>query len=43
MGVLSLLFILIPFLPGIRDIPRILPLHRLIWREHYRALRARGP
>jgi hypothetical protein len=43
MGVLSLLFILIPFLPGIRDLPRLLPLHRLIWREHYRTLRARTP
>lgn len=43
MGVLSLLFILIPFLPGIRDLPRLLPLHRLIWREHYRELRARTP
>jgi hypothetical protein len=43
MGVLSLLFILIPFLPGIRDLPRVLPLHRLIWREHYRRLRPRAP
>lgn len=32
MAVLSLLFISIPFLPGIRDVPRALPLHRLIWR-----------
>ncbi|HVR05991.1 MAG TPA: hypothetical protein VMS02_08110 [Solirubrobacteraceae bacterium] len=38
MGVLSLAFICIPFLPGIREIPRWAPLHRLIWREHYRAL-----
>jgi hypothetical protein len=37
MGLLSLLFILIPFLPGIRSIPRWIPVHKLIWREHYRA------
>jgi hypothetical protein len=34
--VLALTFVCVPFLPGIRDIPRLLPLHRLIWREHYR-------
>ncbi len=37
MGVLSLLFIFIPFLPGVRELPRVIPIHRLIWREHYRA------
>jgi hypothetical protein len=37
MSVLSLAFILIPFIPGIRSIPRWIPVHRLIWREHYRA------
>ena len=36
MGVLSLAFVLIPFLPGIRDIPRRIPIYKLIWREHYR-------
>ena len=43
MGVLSLAFILIPFLPGIRDIPRRIPVYKLIWRDHYRAQRAGGP
>jgi hypothetical protein len=38
MGVLSLALILIPFIPGVRDIPRWIPLYRLIWRNHYRAL-----
>ena len=38
MGVLSLAFICIPFTPGIRDLPRRIPLYRLIWREHYRSL-----
>jgi hypothetical protein len=36
--VLSLLLICIPLIPGLRDIPRWIPLHRLIWREHYRSL-----
>jgi hypothetical protein len=38
MAVLSLAFICIPFIPGIRSIPRRVPLYRLIWREHYRSL-----
>jgi len=38
MGVLSLAFVCIPFLPIIRDLPRRIPVHRLIWREHYAAL-----
>jgi hypothetical protein len=39
MGVLSLALILIPFIPGVRDIPRWVPLYRFIWRDHYRELR----
>ena len=35
MGVLSLGLILIPFLPGIRDIPRLISVHKLIWRDWY--------
>ena len=38
MGVLSLAFILVPFIPGVRDLPRRLPVYKLIWRDHYRAL-----
>jgi hypothetical protein len=38
MGVLSVAFILIPFLPGVRDLPRRIPIYRLIWRDHYRTL-----
>ena len=41
MGVLSLAFILVPFIPGVRDIPRWIPIYRLIWRDHYRALAQR--
>ncbi len=42
MGVLTLAFILIPFIPGVRDLPRRIPIYKLIWRDHYRAQRA-GP
>jgi len=33
---LSLLFLLLPFIPGLRALPRKLKVYRLIWREHYR-------
>ena len=31
----TLLLVLIPFVPGLRQLPRVLPLHRLIWRRYY--------
>jgi hypothetical protein len=31
-GVATLLLLAIPFLPGLRDIPRWVPMHRLVWR-----------
>ena len=36
MMVLSLALLLVPFLPGVRSIPRLVGIHRLIWRQHYR-------
>jgi hypothetical protein len=36
MAVLTLLFVLVPFIPGVRSIPRYVPVYRLIWRDHYR-------
>jgi hypothetical protein len=36
MGVLSLAFVCIPFIPGLRTLPRHLGLYRVIWRDHYR-------
>jgi hypothetical protein len=36
MGILSIALILVPFIPGVRDLPRLIPVYRLIWREHYR-------
>ena len=32
-GAATLLLLLIPFIPGLRDIPRWIPVHRLIWRD----------
>jgi len=32
-GVATILLLLIPFIPGLRDIPRWIPVHRLIWRR----------
>jgi hypothetical protein len=36
MGLLSLAFVCIPFIPGLRTLPRHLRVYRLIWRDHYR-------
>ena len=35
---LSLALILLPLIPGARSVPSVIPVHRLIWREHYRQL-----
>src|SRR5262249_54926514 len=32
-GIATLLLLAIPFIPGLRDIPRLIPIHRLIWRS----------
>jgi hypothetical protein len=32
-GIATLLLLAIPFLPGLRDIPKLIPLYRLIWRS----------
>jgi hypothetical protein len=39
MLVLSVLLVLVPFIPGLRDIPRWIPIHKLIWRRHYAEMR----
>ena len=36
MGILSLAFVCIPFIPGLKGLPRHLGVHRAIWRDHYR-------
>src|SRR5215467_9255208 len=32
-GIGTLLLLAVPFIPGLRDIPRLIPVHRLIWRD----------
>ena len=36
MMVLTLGLMFLPFIPGLRSIPRWIPVHRLIWRDYYR-------
>jgi hypothetical protein len=36
MMLLSLALILVPFIPGLRSLPRHVGVYRLIWRDHYR-------
>ena len=36
MMVLTLALMFVPWIPVLRDIPRWIPVHRLVWREHYR-------
>jgi hypothetical protein len=31
-GLATLLLLAVPFIPGLRDVPRLIPVHRLIWR-----------
>jgi hypothetical protein len=35
-GVATILLLAIPFIPGLRDIPRLVPVHRIIWRNWHR-------
>ena len=41
MALLTLLLALVPLIPGLRSIPRLIPVHRLIWRDYYRS--QKGP
>ena len=36
MILLTLVLTLLPFIPGLRSVPRLVPVYRLIWRDHYR-------
>ncbi|HZO75027.1 MAG TPA: cytochrome b N-terminal domain-containing protein [Ktedonobacteraceae bacterium] len=40
MGILTTLLVLFPFLPYLKRLPYYLGVHRLIWREYYRDVRA---
>lgn len=35
MALLTLVFVLVPFIPGLRSLPRYLGVHRLIWRRQH--------
>ncbi len=35
MTALTIALALVPFIPGLRDVPRWVPIHRLIWRRYY--------
>jgi hypothetical protein len=39
MLLLTALLLLVPVIPGLRDIPRWIPIHKLIWRQHYAEMR----
>jgi hypothetical protein len=39
MMLLTVVLALIPFIPGLRSVPRWTGVYRLIWREHYRTVR----
>jgi hypothetical protein len=36
MMLLTVGLMLVPWIPGVRSIPRWIPIHRLVWRDHYR-------
>jgi len=38
-AVLGIGLALVPYLPGVRDLPRRLGIYRLVWRRHYRTSR----
>jgi len=40
MAILTLALIFLPYIPGLNQLPELLGVHRLIWREHYREVRA---
>lgn len=37
-GILFALLVFLPWIPGLNKLPRILPVHRLIWRDWYKEL-----
>lgn len=43
MMLLTVLLALVPFIPGLRTIPRKVKIYRLIWKEHYRSLESGPP
>jgi len=42
MIILTILLALVPFIPGLRSVPRWTRIYRLIWRNHYREVEGSG-
>jgi hypothetical protein len=42
-GLATILLLLVPFIPGLRDIPRLVPVHRLVWRRWHQTAQPAGP
>ncbi|MHB1584414.1 MAG: cytochrome b N-terminal domain-containing protein [Acidimicrobiales bacterium] len=42
-GVATILLLAVPFVPGLRDVPRLVPVHRLVWRSWNRSSGSQGP
>ena len=42
-GLGTILLLLVPFIPGLRDIPRAIPVYRLIWRSWYKSSKPPAP
>jgi hypothetical protein len=44
-GAATVLLLAVPFIPGLRDVPRLIPIHRLVWRDWNRSQQtpATGP
>lgn len=40
-GIFMLALLTLPFIPGLRDIPRWIPIHKLVWKHYYRDNAAR--
>jgi len=41
MIVLSVILILVPFIPGVRSIPKWIPIYKLVWRDYYKGVATR--
>lgn len=37
-GILFMLLVFLPWIPGLNKLPRLIPMHRLIWRDWYKRL-----
>lgn len=33
---LTLVLMIVPLIPGLRNLPRVIPIHRLIWKDYYK-------